>query len=143
MDLRDKCETFLDFISGIEDHRVERRKVHPVAEIFLVTLATVICGAEGWIDIETFGKSKLEFLRQFIPFTYGIPADDTLRRFFRALDSKVFQESFIRWVQSLQSSDILYIAIDGKVSRRTFDGDNNRSVRLPVSCDWCWGKRRL
>ncbi len=37
-------------------------------------------------DIERFGKLKLEFLKTVFPYTYGIPSDDTLRRFFRKLD---------------------------------------------------------
>jgi hypothetical protein len=45
----------------------------------------VICGAESGDDIEAFGDSKLNFLRQYLPYEHGIPSDDTLRRFFEPL----------------------------------------------------------
>ncbi len=29
-------------------------------------------GAEGWWDIETYDNSKVDWLRQYRPFTHGI-----------------------------------------------------------------------
>ena len=54
-------ETFLDFFSSIEDPRIERCKLHPISEILLLTLAAIISGAEGWIDVERYGQLKLDF----------------------------------------------------------------------------------
>lgn len=114
---------FLDYFSDLEDPRIERCRLHPVPEILLLTLCGVISGCEGWDDLEHFGKAKLEYLRTHLEYKNGIPSDDTLRRFFRALDPKAFQERFILWVNSLQlglSGKV--IALDGKTSRRSFDG---------------------
>jgi hypothetical protein len=61
-------------------------------EILLLTLCSVICGAESWIDIEDFGYAKLHFLRRYLPYENGIPSDDTFRRFFRAIDTQHFQQ---------------------------------------------------
>ncbi|TAL47758.1 MAG: transposase family protein [Methylovulum sp.] len=55
----------------------------------------MICGADSWDDIELFGKSKLVFLRQYLPYEFGIPSDDTLRRFFRTIDTTQFQRLFV------------------------------------------------
>jgi len=41
--------------------------------LFLVVCA-VICGSEGWSEIEDFVHSKLDFLRQYGNFTGGIPS---------------------------------------------------------------------
>lgn len=78
---------FLDIFGQLDDPRIERKKLHPMPEILLLTLCAVICGADSWDDIEMFGKSKLMFLRQYLPYESGVPSDDTLRRFFRALDT--------------------------------------------------------
>lgn len=116
--------SFLDHFEKIEDPRIDRKKLHPVSEILLTTLCAVICGSEGWSDVETFGKCKVNFLKQYLPFENGIPSDDTFRRFFRSIDSKVFQECFIDWVNSLDVPlDGKVIAIDGKTLRRSHDGD--------------------
>jgi len=37
-------------------------------------LCAVICGAESRDDIGVFGKSKLMFLRQYLPYESGIPS---------------------------------------------------------------------
>lgn len=123
--LEDLRESFEDFSDQLTDPRIERNKLHSVEEILFLTLTAIICGAEGWRDIERFGKAKIAFLRQVFPFKNGIPSDDTLRRFFRALDPKAFQVCFVSWVKMLRLPGDSHIAIDGKVSRHTFDGDQN------------------
>ncbi len=97
-------------------------------EILLVTVCGVICGAEGWADLNLFGKKKLEYLRTVLPFKNGIPTDDTFRRFFRSLDPKVFQEKFLKWVKSLQESNPKLVALDGKTLRRSYDKGGNKKA---------------
>lgn len=60
-----------------------------------------ILWSDGWIDIEAFGKAKQVFLRKYLDYENGIPSDDTLSRFFRALDPEQFQEKFISWAKQL------------------------------------------
>lgn len=116
--------SFLDHFKHLEDPRSERNRDYTMSEILLVTLCAAICGAEGWQDVEDFGKAKIDYLRQLLPYKNGIPSDDTYRRFFRAIDPKQFQELFRNWVQSLQSQiEKKLIAIDGKSSRHSFDGE--------------------
>ena len=115
---------FLDHFSSLEDPRIERSKLYPLSELLFLTLCAVIAGADGWSDVEAFGKSKEDFLKRDLPFEHGIPSDDTLRRCFRALNPDSFQECFIRWIHSLDIAiDTGVIAIDGKTSRRSHDGD--------------------
>lgn len=94
--IEDIRESFEDFSSELGDHRIERNKLHRVEEI----------------------------LRTFFPYPHGIPSDDTLRRFFRFLDPGKFQVCFASWTQTLDVNKE-HVSIDGKVSRRSFDRDNN------------------
>jgi len=116
---------FLDFFKEVPDHRLDRRKLHPIEEILLVTFCGTIAGCDSWDDLELFGATKLETLRRYLPFEHGNPSDDTLRRFFRALNPDVFEQCFVKWVESFQLdlADKI-IAVDGKTSRRSFDEDN-------------------
>lgn len=116
---------FLDVFGQLDDPRIERKKLHPMPEILLLTLCAVICGAESWNDIEEFGKAKLDFLRQYLPYQNGIPSDDTLRRFFRAIDASQFQRLFVQWIRAWLSSDVTHkvVAIDGKTLRGSHDSD--------------------
>ncbi|MBY0501035.1 MAG: ISAs1 family transposase [Alphaproteobacteria bacterium] len=118
--------SFLDHFKDLEDPRSERNRDYTMSEILLVTLCAAICGGEGWQDIEDFGKAKIDYLRQYLPYKNGIPSDDTYRRFFRAINPEKFQELFRSWVQSLQSQiEGKLIAIDGKSSRHSFDGERD------------------
>lgn len=114
---------FLDIFGQLDDPRIDRKKLHPLPEILLLTLCAVICGAESWDDIETFGESKLVFLRQYLPYENGVPSDDTLRRFFRAIDSAQFQRLFIEWIREWLSPEVAnkVVAIDGKTLRGSHD----------------------
>jgi hypothetical protein len=75
------AETFNDYASKVKDPRIERNKLHPLCEIFFLVLVALICGCNGWKDIEDFGWTKLAFLRKFYSYDNGIPSDDTIRLF--------------------------------------------------------------
>lgn len=121
--MKQALELFLDHFGKLEDKREQLKVLHSVGEILLVTLCGVIAGADGWEDIEEYGESKLEFLQQILPFANGIPSDDTLRRFFRALNPEVFRDVFVGFVCELFPKACTgLIAIDGKTSRRSHDG---------------------
>jgi predicted transposase YbfD/YdcC len=114
---------FLDHFSGLEDSREAGKVLHAVPEILLVTLCGVLAGAEGFEDMEDYGESKLDLLRELLPFAHGIPSDDTRRRFFRAVDPYAFAEGFVAFARDVfpEAAQRL-IAIDGKTLRRSHHG---------------------
>ncbi len=120
--MENKTPLFLDEFNNLEDPRSTRNQLHSISEILLVTLCAVICGCETWNDIEDYGRIKLDFLKTLLPFRNGAPSDDTLRRFFRAVNVDQFQELFRSWINSIltlmdQDNRGKTIAIDGKSSR--------------------------
>jgi hypothetical protein len=42
----------------IEDPRIDRTKHHHLLDIIVIAILGVLCGAEGWVEIESFGKPK-------------------------------------------------------------------------------------
>ncbi len=94
--MEEKGISFLIFLKEIPDHRIERCRLYTVSEILLLTFCGVVGGCDAWDDIEAFGKIKLDYLRRYFPYKHGVPSDDTLRRFFRALDPEVFEACFIK-----------------------------------------------
>lgn len=114
---------FLDYFGELEDPRMERCKLHPIDEILLLSISGVMCDCETWEEIEAFGIAKEGLLKSLLPYQHGIPSDDTLRRFFRAIDYSQFQRCFIEWVSSLKINTRQgVIAIDGKTLRSSQDG---------------------
>ena len=45
-----------------------------------MTIFAVISGAESWEDMEDFGETHLDFLKQYGDFENGIPVHDTIAR---------------------------------------------------------------
>jgi hypothetical protein len=87
----------------------------------IITICGVICGAEGWVEIEEFGKTKGTWLKELLELPNRIPSHDTFGRVFARLDPKQFEASFFAWVQSLNEGITGVIAIDGKTLRRSHD----------------------
>jgi predicted transposase YbfD/YdcC len=112
--------TLLDHFSIIEDTRDEQKRRHLLIDAIMISIAAVLCGADGWTEIEEFGKAKEEWFRRFLKLPFGIPSHDTLGRIFAVLCPEVFERSFRAWVASVREvcgEDV--IAIDGKSLRRS------------------------
>jgi len=57
----------------------------------------ILCGADGWVAIETYGKAKEEWLKTFLELPNGIPSHDTFGRVFRQLDPEILEKNFQSW----------------------------------------------
>lgn len=115
----------------VEDPRMDRTKHHLLVDILLIAILAVICGAEGWVDIETFGKAKEEWLKTFLELPNGIPSHDTFGRVFARIDPQQFEQCFLKWVQSLDEKISGVVAIDGKTLRRSHDrGKGKKALHL-------------
>ena len=114
--------TIADYFCEIEDPRVERTRQHKLIDIITIAICAVICGAEGWTDIETYGLAKYEWLKQFLELPNGIPSHDTFSRVFSRLNPQQFQQGFLNWIKSINkitSGEV--IALDGKSLRHSYD----------------------
>ncbi len=133
--------TILDHFTEIEDPRVDRTKQHKLIDIITIAICAVICGAEGWTDIETYGLVKYEWLKQFLELPNGIPSHDTFSRVFARLNPQQFQQCFLNWIKSInQMTDGEVIAIDGKSLRHSYDKEAGLSAIHMVSA-WATGNR--
>ncbi len=61
----------------VEDPRMERTKLHRLRDIIILAIGGVICGAEGWVEIEEFGKAKEAWFTEWLDLPNGIPSHDT------------------------------------------------------------------
>lgn len=117
----------ISYFSSIPDPRVERCKFHLLEDIVLLAIIAVICGCESWETIEEFGKSKKEFLKDYLKIPNGIPSHDTIERLFKRIDSKAFGESFIQWTDAMRiKGKGELINIDGKTLCGSKDEGNGK-----------------
>lgn len=124
---------FLAHFVRLEDPRQSAKTLYPLSEVLLVSLCAVICGADSWVEVSTFGKMKLDFLRRFLPFKDGVPSHDTFGDVFAALDPEGFRDCFVAWTASLARHVEGVVAIDGKTLRRSFDRANGQPAIHMVS----------
>ena len=58
--------TILDHFADLDDPRVERTRRHQLVDIIAIAICATICGADSWVQVELFGKSKLEWFQTFL-----------------------------------------------------------------------------
>ena len=68
--------------------------VYPLPEILLLVLCATLGGAEDFVEVVRWGRSKLGFLRRFLPYERGIPSHATLCDVVSALDPELFRAGF-------------------------------------------------
>ena len=95
--------------------------VHRFSDILFIAVAAVLCGADGWVAVQTWATAKLDWLRTFLDLPGGVPSHDTFNRVFDELDPDAFEACFTAWVTSLKAQGAYHVAFDGKSLRRSFD----------------------
>ncbi len=106
------------------DPRRDRGRNHLLIEIIILTVVAVIGGANDWVHIELFCRSKEAWLRTALGLTlpHGIPSHDTFGRVFSLLSPELFQRCFANWVRGmvdLPKGEV--VSLDGKVLRGSHD----------------------
>jgi predicted transposase YbfD/YdcC len=131
--------TISDFFSDITEPRKPNKR-HKLIDIITTALCAVICGADTWEDIEEFGHTKMDWFERFLELPHGIPTHDTFARVFSSIDSKEFQQAFLRWVKAIRAVTKGIVAIDGKTLRRSRTKDTSP---LHVVSAWAYENRMV
>jgi hypothetical protein len=73
-------------------------------DILIMAVCAVISGAEGWEDIEEYGKAQVDWFADLLDLPHGIPGHDTLRRVLSPLDPEELPQCFIAWTHALSEA---------------------------------------
>jgi predicted transposase YbfD/YdcC len=106
---------FINCFMELEDTRQEGKVCYPLDEILFLTISGVLSCAESWREIHDYGVERLDFLRNYFPFTHGIPSKSTICTTLGVIDKLEFEKWFTKWAQNLINilpEDL--INIDGK-----------------------------
>lgn len=107
--------SFIEYFSVIEDPRLDRKRLHNLQDILVITLCAVICGADTWEHVSNFGRAKFDWFKTFLELPNGIPSHDTLSRVFSLINPLQFEKCFIEWMRScVELSAGSIVPIDGK-----------------------------
>lgn len=112
----------LRFFSELPDPRAHN-VIHKLHDILVIAICTVICGADGWVEVEEFGRSKRAWFATFLDLPGGVPSHDTFGRVFAHLAPDAFERCFTAWTAALPATTggAKLVAIDGKAIRRSFE----------------------
>jgi hypothetical protein len=107
---------------------------HLFFDIIVIAILGTICGADGWVEIEQFGRQKVDWLRQYLLLPNGIPSHDTFGRVFSKIAPEAFQACFMEWVKALRKiMQRQVIGIDGKQMRGSHDKSKGKRAIYMVS----------
>ncbi len=133
--------SLFEHFSSLPDPRLDRQKKHQLPDILFITICAVLSGADNWVMIEEFGKSKEDWFTDTLKLQNGIPSHDTFGYVFSALDINLFSQCFTQWVADLASlSSGEVVAIDGKTVRRSLDRASGKAAIHMVSA-WAQANR--
>lgn len=125
---------FTSFFKEIPDPRIDRKKLHLLADIIGLVVIATICGVEGWESIEDFGKVKIDILRTILEIPNGIPSHDTIERVFKRMKPEAFEVAFQGFSKHLGArTPGKHISFDGKFLRGSQDEKNGTPALLLVS----------
>src|SRR5687768_2827553 len=121
-------QQFASHFETIIDPRIERTRRHVLQDILVIALCAMIANANTWVDIERYGKTKLDFLRRFLELPNAIPSHDTFSRVFARLDPAALLVCLQNWLNDLHKKwggkkRGKQVAIDGKTLRGSHDGE--------------------
>lgn len=132
--------SFHDHFASLTDPRCPNAR-HQLSDILVIAICAIICGAEGWEDIEEYGNAQAEWFEDVLDLPHGIPCDDTFRRVLSRLDPDELTQCFISWSEALSDmSGGDLVSIDGKTLRHAFDHAASKAAIHMVSA-WAHANR--
>lgn len=116
VELVENANQLLLSLNVIEDPRVNRKKLHPLINILVITLIAVSSGAHSWGHVAYYGTLHKDWLAQHLDLKNGIPSHDTFSRVFGLLNPQAVEQALRIWSSTRPGAMRLgrQIAFDGK-----------------------------
>lgn len=137
-------DSFLTDFAPVADPRLDRRKQYPLLEILLLCVAAGVSGYQEWEAIADFGRLKLAWLRQYLPYANGIPSHDTVNRVMGLLDLRQVERCLVQWsTRTVVLPGGAHLCVDGKCLRRSVTAHQAQTAhaqggRTPVTLLHAW-----
>lgn len=122
-----------EHFSSLNDPRQSHKIAHHLQEIITIVICAVIGGADGWVEVEGFGRAKKSWLKTFLRLPNGIPSHDTFGRVFAMISTEELEKCFLSWTQAIAKQVKGVVAIDGKTLRHSYDTASEKPAIHMVS----------
>ena len=91
-----RSAALLEYLEELADPRIDRNKEHKLIDVLVITICAILCGADDWVAVETFGRAKREWFARFLELAHGIPSHETFGRVFALLSPQALPACFLR-----------------------------------------------
>src|SRR3990172_3942054 len=130
---RTKSARMQDHFADLTDPR-RRDVTYPLINVVVIAVCAVICGADDFVAIAKWGRTKRKWLGRFLDLSAGIPSHDRFNAILAAIKPAEFEKCLLSWITTLHEiTDGQVIAIDGKPLRRSFDAASGKAAIHMVS----------
>ena len=68
--------------------------MYPLREVLFLVVCATICSCDDYEDIVDWGEARLDFLRGYLDFHWGVPCADWLRTLMNRVDPDLFSACF-------------------------------------------------
>lgn len=111
-----------------------REGTYPLVNIVVMALCAVVSGADDFVAIANWAKSKKDWLAKFLDMSQGVPSHDRFNAILGAIKPPEFEKCLLSWINALHEfTDGQVVAIDGKTLRRSFDAASSKAPIHMVS----------
>ena len=121
----------IECVTSVHDPRTGNHKKHALGDMLFASLASVMCGYDGYVAFAKFTELNLEWLRSAgCLFANGAPSHDAFRYAFSVVDHGILS-ACLRQVAAIirDRAKCRHVAIDGKALKRC----KNRGGKTPIS----------
>ena len=121
----------------LPDYRKCKQRKFNVGETLFMSLLALLAGANGYVDMEIWIKSKKKELTKLLGHPFIAPADNTIRNVFLHIDLDALNALFEDWSHTIarnkNTQNLNIVSSDGKTMRGSANKIRNEKARHIVS----------
>jgi predicted transposase YbfD/YdcC len=121
----------------LPDYRKCKQRKFNVGETLFMSLLALLAGANGYVDMEIWIKSKKKELTKLLGHPFIAPADNTIRNVFLHIDLDALNALFEDWSHAIarnkNTQNLNIVSSDGKTMRGSANKIRNEKARHIVS----------
>ncbi|WP_363316051.1 transposase family protein [Clostridium sp.] len=72
--------------------------------MLVISVVGTLANYNRWVAIEDFANDGSSFFKKYPYLPYGIPSHNTMQRVFEWIDSREFQNTFMKWIGEISAS---------------------------------------
>ena len=127
----------LEEFRELPDYRKCKQLKFNVGEVMFMSLLALLAGANGYVDMEMWIKSKKRELKGVLGHGFITPVANTIRNVFLNIDLEALDKLFEDWSHSIaknnKTSKLNIVSADGKTMRGSKNKIKNEKARHIVS----------